>query len=416
MLLYRTSVFLYSCAVRTAALFNPKAKLFIEGRKGLLLQIKAALGNERRPRIWMHCASLGEFEQGRPILEYLRRQYPGYALVLTFFSPSGYQVRKKYDGVDYVFYLPLDGKANARQFVQDINPELAIFVKYDLWYYYLAALQQRQIPAILISAIFRPGQGYFKWYGTAQRKMLQLLSHIFVQDQASAALLQQIGINQVTIAGDTRFDRVSQAAASAPVIPALEPLAGTHQLVIAGSTWPEDERLWQEAVAVLPDNWKLVLVPHEVHESHISDIEQLFSGNTRRWSEWQSGPLTQKVLIVDTIGLLLKIYRYGSIAWIGGGLSSSGVHNVLEAAVYGMPCAYGPVHEKYAEAVSLIAAGGATVCSNPAALKAQLTTWINDDTIREKAALSASSYVQQHTGATQVIADYLAAKNWLSTL
>lgn len=415
--LYRLSILLYTLVVHIASWFKPKAKLFIDGRKGLLLRIKAQMGNETRPRIWMHCASLGEFEQGRPVLESLRTQYPGYAIVLTFFSPSGYQVRKKYDGADYVFYLPLDKASNARQFVLDINPELALFVKYDLWYYYLHELKKRMIPVLLIDGIFRPQQGYFRWYGSVQRQMLRMITHIFVQNEASADLLRTINIRKVSIAGDTRFDRVlSVAQASAP-IEKIGLLAQKYKLFIAGSTWAEDEQLLFLILPKLPPDWKLIIVPHEVEEERISSVEKLFIGRVKRWSSWQDNTIfDQQVLVVDTIGLLLKMYRYGSIAWIGGGLAKGGVHNVLEAAVYGLPCVYGPVYQRYQEAVGLIASGGAVVCTDAASLQLFLDNILRDKDVWSRQSTAAKEYVAAKGGATQIILDYLEEKNWLRTL
>lgn len=415
--LYRFSLLLYGLGVRTAALFKPKARAFIEGRKDLLLKIKAIMGNEARPRIWMHCASLGEFEQGRPVLEHLRKQYPGYAIVLTFFSPSGYQVHRKYKGADYVFYLPLDTSTHARQFVLNIAPSLVLFVKYDLWYYYLLELNRRQVPVLLISAIFRPQQGYFRWYGGVQRQMLQLLSHIFVQNEESVQLLHQIGIRQVSIAGDTRFDRVLSVAQSAAPIDLFEQYAGRYQFIIAGSTWAEDEQLLADVLPQLPPQWKLIIVPHEVDESRISSVEKLFSGRVKRWSALRDKEsFNQQVLVVDTIGLLLKMYRYGSIAWIGGGLGQGGIHNVLEAAVYGLPCAFGPVHHKYQEALDLIVCGGAVVCSNKEELSQFIADMIANPAKYKQRAEAAQQYVAGKGGATQIILSYLAEKNWPSTL
>lgn len=414
---YRLFIFFYALGVRIASLFKPKAKLFLEGRKDLLLNIKAKMGNETRARIWMHCSSLGEFEQGRPVLEALRNQYPGYAIVLTFFSPSGYQVRKKYDGADYVFYLPIDTASNAKQFVLDINPALALFVKYDLWYYYLYELKKRMIPVLLIDAIFRPQQGYFKWYGSVQRKMLNLVNHIFVQNEDSVKLLETIGITHSSVAGDTRFDRVLSVAQNVAPLEKFEVLCPKYKLLIAGSTWQEDEDLLTEILPKLPSNWKLIIVPHEVDEERISAIEKSFSGRIIRYSAWQgTAPFDRQVMVVDTIGMLLKIYRYGSIAWIGGGLSTGGVHNVLEAAVYGLPCAYGPVHEKYQEAVALINAGGAVVCTNAKDLQLFIDETINNQDQFKKRSTAAKEYVASKGGATQLILNYLEAKNWLKTL
>ena len=414
---YRLLISLYALVVRIMSLFQPKAKLFIEGRKDLLFKIKAQMGKEQRPRIWMHCASLGEFEQGRPVIESLKQQYPQHAIVITFFSPSGYQVIKKYSGADYVFYLPLDKASNAKQFILNINPSLAIFVKYDLWYFYLAELYKKQIPVLLIDAIFRPQQGYFKWYGAIQRQMLHFVTHIFVQNQDSIDLLSSIGINQVTLAGDTRFDRVLSVAQSTSPIESIAALAQQYKLFIAGSTWIEDEQLLLTLLPYLPPDWKLIIVPHEVDEKHIVQIEKMFAGRMQRWSTWQDAKgLDKQVLVVDTIGLLLKMYRYGQVAWIGGGLGKGGVHNVLEAAVYGLPCAFGPVYHKYQEAIALIERSAAVVCPDAAAIHAFFQEMTQDKAAFERSSNAARDYVAAQGGATPLIIHYLLAKNWLSTL
>jgi len=414
-LLYSCFLQLYIMGIRIAALFNPKARLFLLGRIGLMGKIQQRMQGDGRPRLWMHCSSLGEFEQGRPVLEALRRQYPGYAIIVTFFSPSGYVVRRNYDGADYVFYLPRDSARNARRLMDLFRPSLAIFVKYDLWYYYLRQLKRLNTPVILISAIFRPKQGYFKWYGAIQRRMLKLLTHIFVQDEASVILLKNIGVTHVSLSGDTRFDRVLEAAGKSAVLDKMERLTASYKLLIAGSSWPEDEKLLFACLDQLPKDWKLVLVPHEIHESHIRDIENLFNHNTIRWSQWSDEQLFfERVLIVDTMGLLLKLYRYGRIAWIGGGLTANGVHNVLEPAVYGLPCAYGPVYEKYIEAVALIEEGGAVACADAAAFSRQLQLWIGNEPAYNAASFAAAEMVRTHAGATEQIINYLTAKNLVS--
>lgn len=415
--LYRLLLALYEWSIRLAMPFKPKARLFIEGRKGLLLRIKAAMAAESRPRIWVHCSSLGEFEQGRNLIELLRQRYPEHALVLTFFSPSGYQVRKKYQGADYVFYLPLDKKEHAAQFVLDIQPKLAVFVKYDLWYYYLAELHRRQIPCLLISAIFREHQSFFRFYGGLQRQMLRFFTHIFVQDAASAQLLQSIGISRVSVAGDTRFDRVLYVKQKMATLPQMDRLAESCKLLIAGSTWAADEALLASVLPDLPEDWKLVIVPHEVDEQRIEKVEKTFRNDTKRWSEWEDGMIfSERVLIVDTIGILLKLYRYGTLAWIGGGLSPGGVHNVLEAAVYGIPCAFGPEYGAYLEARELIRSGGATACANKKELTMFLSAMSVQGTQYGFKAKAAADYVASKSGATERILDYLAEKNWLSTL
>lgn len=414
---YRLLITLYEWSIRLAVPFKPKAKLFIEGRKGLLLRIKAAMAAESRPRIWVHCASLGEFEQGRNLIELLRQQYPGHALVLTFFSPSGYQVRRKYKGADYVFYLPLDSKENAAQFVLDIQPVLAVFVKYDLWYYFLAELHRRQIPTLLISAVFRENHSFFRFYGGLQRRMLRFFTHIFVQDEQSAILLRSIGIQEISVAGDTRFDRVLFVKQKQASLQQMERLSASSKLLIAGSTWAPDEALLASILPDLPDNWKLVVVPHEVDEQRIEQVEKIFRHDVKRWSEWEDGMLfAEKVLVVDTIGILSKLYRYAYVAWIGGGLSSSGVHNVLEAAVYGIPCAFGPEYGDYLEAAELIQAGGAGSCASRKELLLFLSSMQGNEEQYRFRSKAAGDYVASKSGATEKILNYLAGKNWLSTL
>lgn len=414
---YRFFIALYTFAIRLAAWFKPKAKSFIEGRKNLLLHIKVDQSSENRPVIWMHCSSLGEFEQGRPVLEGLRQHYPGHAIVLTFFSPSGYQVRKKYKGADYVYYLPVDTASNARQFVRNIQPKLAVFVKYDLWYFYLSELRKQQVPVILIDAIFRPGQVFFKWYGSLHRKMLGLLSHIFVQTMASQRLLEGIGVKNVSVAGDTRFDRVFSVAQKARQIEEFERWKEEYRFVVAGSTWEEDERMLRTIVTQLPSQFRLVIAPHEVDAARISFIEKLFPGNTLRWSACTSHQILDKqVLIIDTIGLLLKIYRYGHIAWIGGGYGKAGVHNVLEAAVYGLPTAFGPNFGQYQEAVELVREGASFPCADSRDSARFLDTMLSDTAAYSAATKAAQSYVREKLGATPRILDYLAEKNWLSIL
>jgi 3-deoxy-D-manno-octulosonic-acid transferase len=414
--LYWLGIRVYVLMVRIASLFNPKAKLFITGRKGLLRQIKYALINERRPRIWMHCASLGEFEQGRPVLEELRSQYPDFAFVLTFFSPSGYEVRKNYEGADYIFYLPVDSRKSARLFLDAVQPKLCLFVKYDFWYYFLAAIAKRNINAILISAIFRREQGFFKWYGGLQRRMLFAFSHIFVQDTASERLLQKVNYEAVSVSGDTRFDRVMAAIKTQTELPVAAQFCADKKILVAGSTWPEDERVLQKAFEQMPEDWKLIIVPHEVHESHIADIEKLFGNDAAKWSSWTANDRNKKVLIVDTVGLLLQLYRSGDVAWIGGGFGKAGVHNVLEAAVYGMPCFYGPVYHQFLEAKALIEAGGAIVAGHPEILVEHIRLWQKEPALYKQAADAAAAYVAGQAGATPRILRYLAEKNCIRTV
>jgi 3-deoxy-D-manno-octulosonic-acid transferase len=405
---YRLSVSVYVLGVRMAALFHPKAKLFIKGRQGIFNRMQEALRHEDKPRIWMHCASLGEFEQGRPVLERMKKEYPGFALILTFFSPSGYEIRKNYQGAHYIFYLPTDSKSNARQFLDIARPSLCVFVKYEFWYFYLSELKQRGIPALLISAIFRKEQVFFKWYGKLQRYMLRCFSHVFVQDKDSVTLLNSIGINEVSVSGDTRFDRVLEAAKDKAALPIASAFTKGHVVIIAGSTWKNDEVFLRNTFALLTADWRLIIVPHEVDAQHINEIEKLFPGASVKWSEWKEGA-NSRVLIVDRVGFLLQLYRYADAAWIGGAFDKAGVHNVLEAAVYGKPCAYGPIFHQFKEAGELISAGGAISTDKPASYAAQLKQWNDEPQRYDQACKAARDYVLRNAGATDIIMDHLVS-------
>jgi 3-deoxy-D-manno-octulosonic-acid transferase len=399
--------------LRIASPFHPKAKKFISGRRDLLRQIRYALIDERRPRIWMHCASLGEFEQGRPLLEKLRIKYPHYAFVVTFFSPSGYEARKNYSGADYIFYLPVDNPYNASRFLITVQPKLAIFVKYELWYFYLSRLARQNTPAILISAIFRHDQPFFKWYGRLHKRMLKAFSHIFVQNEESVQLLSKIDIGNVTLAGDTRFDRVIEGTLANEALPVVQRFCRGAKILVAGSTWASDEDFFKKLIHLLPAQWKLVLVPHEVNDSHISEIERKFEDLCIRLTEWQEDSQA-RVLLVNKIGLLLQLYGYADVAWVGGGFDKDGVHNVLEAAVYGRPVAFGPVYDKFLEAKELIAAGGAVSITTPEAFKHTLLSWKKDQYSYAYSCKAARDYVFSKAGATQRIIDHLEAKKLLS--
>ncbi len=404
-ILYNTALVAYRAAAHLIAPFSPKAARFVAGRNGLLEHLEKAFKEETRPVIWLHCASLGEFEQGRPVLEALREAYPGHAFLLTFFSPSGYEVRKDYPGADYIFYLPHDTPENARRFVAATKPVLALMVKYDLWLYYLQALQISGIPVVLFAARFTPKQGYFKWYGAVQREMLRLLSHIFVQDETSRKLLTETGFSNVSVAGDTRFDRVAEAAEKAVEIPEIQRFSGGAPLLIAGSTWPQDEALLEAVWAEMSPNWKLVIVPHEVEESHLQKIERLFEGTITRWSTG-ANPASQ-VLLVDTVGMLLQLYQSAAIAYVGGGFGKAGIHNVLEPAAMGAPVVHGPVFHQFLEAQGLIDAGGAVVIQDAETLQKALLFWMQNKATHAQAGEAARKFVEANTGATKTIVSFL---------
>ncbi len=413
-ILYWLAVRLYVSIIRIASIFNPKARLFLQGRVGLLNTIKYALIDEQRPRIWIHCASLGEFEQGRPVIEHLREKYANYVLVLTFFSPSGYELRKDFEGVDHVFYLPVDSVSNAKKFLDYVQPELSVFVKYELWYYYLSNLAKRDMPTLLVAAIFRKNQPFFQWYGKLHRRMLHSFTHIFVQDDNSLKLLNTIGYTNASVGGDTRFDRVVSAQQKSPFEhEILEQFTTGKKVLVAGSTWPADERVLKQIAQQIPEQWKIVLVPHEVHEAHLENIETDFKGKTIRWSQWDSVEADKQVLIVDKMGLLLRLYQIADVAWIGGGVGKTGLHNTLEAAVYGVPIVHGENYRKFKEARELIEAGASFVVNSPSAFITLIEKWEADNVAYNQACVAAKNYVLSNAGATAHVVDYIEEKKLL---
>jgi 3-deoxy-D-manno-octulosonic-acid transferase len=341
---YHIFLGLYAVGIRFTSIWNKKARMWINGRKGLLEKLEMSIGKNPGKIIWFHCASLGEFEQGRTLIEAIRSQYPGYKILLSFFSPSGYEIQKNYQGAEWVIYLPLDGKKIAKRFLEVINPSLIVFIKYDLWYYYLSLAKENGIPALLVSAVFRKQQSFFTWYGRLQRKMLNFFNHIFVQNDLSASLLNNIGMQNVTVAGDTRFDRVAEISKNSKPIPAIEDFISRHNCIVAGSTWKDDEEMLQKWFASDPEK-KLIIAPHEITETRIEFLEKLFPGSIR-FSKLETSGKETKVLIIDNIGMLSRLYSYGDITYVGGGFTRDGVHNVLEAAVWGKPVIMWPNYKK----------------------------------------------------------------------
>ena len=358
--------------------------------------------------IWFHASSLGEFEQGRPMIEQIRKVHPEYKILLTFFSPSGYEVRKNYAGADVVCYLPFDTPGRVEQFLDLANPAMAIFIKYEFWGNYLHTLQQRGIPVYIISAIFRREQLFFQWFGKPYRKMLDCFNHLFVQDERSKALLEEYGIRNVTVAGDTRFDRVIDVYHQAKQIPLVERfIKGTDGqqpplVFVAGSSWPEDEAIFIPYFERHPE-MKLIIAPHEIHEGHLKSIEARLHRPTIRLSQaTEQNVANQDCLIVDSFGLLSSLYRYGQIAYIGGGFGA-GIHNTLEAAVYGMPVLFGPRFQKFKEAKDLIAVGGAFTFDNAPAFTSRMDTLLSTPEALQQSSQAAGHFVQSHGGATTTI-------------
>ena len=415
--LYNIFLLLYRAGLFVASFFNIKARKWITGRKNIFERLQNSIQSNDKV-IWMHCASLGEFEQGRPVLEKIRSSYPDYKILLTFFSPSGYEAQKYYTGADWVFYLPMDGPGNARRFLEITHPCLVIFVKYEFWYYYLKKIKYRKIPLLLISAIFRPEMSFFKWYGGIQRKILSRFDYLFVQDETSKNLLDKIGFEKInTLSGDTRFDRVSEIAEKFTPVPEIERFAGNDRVIVAGSTWPEDEKMLETAYPSIKKGTKLIIAPHEPGEDNIKEILKRFPEAIVFSSIKNNNNVTsdKNILIIDNVGMLSRIYKYATIAYIGGGLKSSGVHNVLEAAVYSNPVLIGPVHEKYMEAVGLVNNKGAIVIKNEDDFSTIVNKMLdNANNILIQTGTLAGDFVKNHTGATAIIMNYIQEKRLLT--
>ncbi|MDO6429240.1 glycosyltransferase N-terminal domain-containing protein [Flavitalea sp. BT771] len=435
---YHVFLWAYRLGIGLIAPWNKKAKSWLEGRKGLFDRMAAELGAdssqlaaEKYPVIWMHCASLGEFEQGRPVLERLRATSPESKVVISFFSPSGYKARKDYKGADHIFYLPLDSRQHARRFIDLVKPTLVIWIKYDYWYYFLVELRKRKIPTLLVSGIFRADQPFFKWWGRLHRYMLECFTHLFVQTEASRKLLATIGFTgNVSVSGDTRFDRVIEIAESRESLPAIEAFCGDATVVVAGSTWEEDEEELDHYANTHPDI-RFVIAPHEIEEGRLKEVEQLFR-NKIRYSELAAsrgtgeaasqgfkglrpGQPAPNVLIIDNIGMLSRLYQYATVAYVGGGFGDDGVHNVLEAAVYGRPVVFGPVIEKYIEAVELTELGGGIVIDSALEAESVFHRLLNNEEEYRQACEASRDYVYGKKGATDRIVRYIQENRLLTS-
>ncbi len=394
--LYSLGIRLYGLAISIAALFQEKASKWKSGRKNYFQNLPKGLED----CIWIHCASLGEFEQGRPIIEALKEKSTQ-KILLTFFSPSGYEIRKDYSEADVVVYLPLDTKSNARKFLDHFKPSAAIFVKYEVWHHFFREMQKQSIPHYMVSAIFRKDQVYFKPYGGWFRETLKGVNHIFCQDENSIKLLNSRGINRVSVAGDTRFDRVKKLADSFTPVEKVEAWLNGRRAIVAGSTWPEDEDLITEFITKAPADVAFIIAPHEIKPQKIERLKKRLK-EADQYSTWKMGDSATRVLIVDTIGLLGKLYHYGEAAFVGGGFGS-GIHNTLEAAVYGIPVVFGPKHEKFREAVGLKNVGAAFSVQGQMDFDQIMIRLLEDDSFRRKAGQEAKNYVDSQSGATEKI-------------
>ncbi|MBS1729684.1 MAG: 3-deoxy-D-manno-octulosonic acid transferase [Bacteroidetes bacterium] len=405
---YQIFLRLYPLIASIISPFNPKAKKWIEGRKDIFIKIKNALQHDPGKKIWMHCSSLGEFEQGRPLLESLSKVYPDLKIVVSFFSPSGYEVQKNYAGANYVFYLPMDSKQHAQEWYDLINPSLVLFVKYEFWNYYLQESKKRNIPLLLISGIFRKSQPFFSWYGRFYREMLTCFTHFFIQDKNSAMLLQSIGLENFTICGDTRFDRVIQMKKNTVSLPGIEIFCEKAITLVAGSTWLEDDEELNHYINKKPE-MRFIIAPHDVGEDRIKECLLLYK-NSILYSEFVQNfylPPDKNTLIIDNIGMLKRLYGYATISFVGGGFGGDGVHNVLEPAVYGRPVLFGPVYEKFPEATGLVETGAAFSIIDAIELEEQLNELLEDDALYQSACTQASAFVLSQAGATNHILGYL---------
>lgn len=404
--LYNLFIRVYAAIIFIASFFNQKARQYINGRKHWRGLLKSVLNQSDKHRIWIHCASLGEFEQARNLIEKIKQEISSAKIVLTFSSPSGFEIRKDYEFADYVFYLPVDTKNNAKDFIDLISPKLAVFVKYEFWHYYLHTLKKREIETILISASFRNEQTFFKWYGNFFRQMLQCFTMIFVQDDESKKLLGSIGLSEnVLITGDTRYDRVYTIAQNKKQLPLIENFLQGNPALIVGSSWPGDEKMIKESFTTLPGNWKLIIAPHEI--SRTGEVKKFFPGAVVYSQLEQIQNFHQyKVLIINNIGLLSSLYAYGKIAFIGGGFQKGGIHNVLEPAVFGLPVVFGPVYIKFVEAATLVNKQLCFPVNNDNECKNIFTRLSTNENYYQTLHQSLLQFVQQNIGATNKVFGY----------
>lgn len=402
MFLYNISIVLYYIVVAFVSLWDKKAKQWIVGRKDIFKRMAEVISPEDKV-VWIHAASLGEFEQGRPVIEKIREQQPEYKILVTFYSPSGYEIRKNYAGADYIFYLPIDTPGNAKKFLDVAHPEIAIIVKYEFWLNLLSELKHRGVRTYLISAIFRRNSIFFRSYGSIWRQALDSFEQMFVQNEESKELLHEIGFDNVVVAGDTRFDRVAEIARNVKKVPIVERFKGDSPLFVAGSTWGPDEEILQTLINDNPQI-KFVVAPHEMENSRIERIIAQTKGGAVRYTlcNEESDFSKIQVLVLDTIGILSSVYGYATWSYIGGGFGV-GIHNTLEAATFGLPIAFGPNYQKFKEARDMVALGAATKVESAEDLLAWFAPLRDDKSALQRAGSAAKSYTQRNQGATSLI-------------
>lgn len=402
--MYNLAIYLYLLGVAIYSRFNEKVRKMWRGERDAFRILRGQVDPNAR-YVWFHAASLGEFEQGRPLMEQMKREHPDIKILLTFFSPSGYEVRKNYEGADIICYLPLDTITNARRFLRTVRPEMAFFIKYEFWYNYLHILKHRHVPVYSVSSIFRDGQVFFRWYGCQYGRVLRCFTHFYVQNEKSKELLGKIGLTNVTVTGDTRFDRVLQIKEQAKQLPAVEQFAKGHKVFIAGSSWQPDEEIFIPYFNEHRD-WKLVIAPHVIGEDHLQQIEKLLEGRKvvryTNVAEKPEAAADAEVLIINCFGLLSSIYHYADVTYVGGGFGV-GIHNTLEAAVWEVPVIFGPNNEKFHEAQGLKACKGGFEINDYADFERLMNRFKADADYLTKAGQQAGSYVKQLSGATQRI-------------
>ncbi len=409
--LYSIFIFIYGFIIKVASIFNPKAAQWVNGRKNIFKHIEEALKENKKPLIWMHAASLGEFEQGRPVLEAIKSKYPDYGILLTFFSPSGYEVRKNYDLADFVFYLPLDTPKNAKRFLDLIPIKFAIFIKYEYWYNYLNIIHKKDIPIVFVSAVFREKQAFFNFYGKWFLKHLKQIDWLFVQNQKSLDILNDAGIKNASLSGDTRFDRVSDIAKQAKPNAIVEQFKGKSKLMLAGSSWPQDEALIYPLLQKFPD-LKVIFAPHLIDEKHIAEIVKKSSAKSILYSKANlENCIDKQVLIINNFGLLSSLYRYADFTFIGGGFGA-GIHNTLEAATYGMPIFIGPNYEKFQEAKDLVELKSIGIITDAQQLEDVISLFL-EFSIHKEIEQMTRDYMRSKTGATKHIINHLENKNFI---
>ncbi|MBZ4044464.1 3-deoxy-D-manno-octulosonic acid transferase [Flavobacterium hibisci] len=401
--LYNLLIIITGFFLKIIALFSPKMKLFIDGRKNVFALLKEKINPEDKT-IWFHSASLGEYEQGLPVIEKIKEKYPAHKIIVTFFSPSGYEVRKNNNVADITIYLPLDTKSNAKQFLKLVHPELAFFIKYEFWLNYLNELKKLKTPTYLISGIFRDNQMFFKWYGGFYRKALETFTYFFVQNENSKIKIETIGFQNIIVSGDTRFDRVNAILERDNSLEFIEAFKKNQPTIIIGSSWPKDETILIEYINQAAASVKFILAPHNIKAEQIENLKKAITKQTVLFSEKENKNLADyNVFIIDTVGLLTKIYSYGTIAYVGGGFGNSGIHNILEPATFGIPIVIGPNYSKFAEAIELVNIGGCMVVSDKEELKQIFDRLLSDQNFLSEKGKICRSYIQNNKGATSTI-------------